>query len=39
MLVSANWIEDYLTEPFSADERDKLGEILTLHTAEVDGSW
>lgn len=36
MLVSANWIEDFLKEPFSDAERKSLGETLTLHTAEVD---
>ncbi|MCB0328165.1 MAG: phenylalanine--tRNA ligase subunit beta [Bdellovibrionales bacterium] len=37
MLVSANWIEDFLTSPLSETERANIGEKLTLHVAEVDG--
>lgn len=37
MLVSTNWLEDFLSEPLTEAEREGLGETLTLHTAEVDG--
>ncbi|MGA1190844.1 MAG: phenylalanine--tRNA ligase subunit beta [Bdellovibrionota bacterium] len=36
MLVSANWLEDFLSDPFTPLEREQLGETLTLHMAEVD---
>ncbi|NBW41549.1 phenylalanine--tRNA ligase subunit beta [bacterium] len=36
MLVSANWLQDFLSEPFTESERAHLGDTLTLHTAEVD---
>ncbi|MCI5064835.1 phenylalanine--tRNA ligase subunit beta [bacterium] len=37
MLVSTNWLNDFLTSPLLPEERAEIGEKLTLHTAEVDG--